>query len=193
MLVFAAYPSAEDIEDFKNVSYYINSNGYKPFFVSSLIPRRKEVIVKSRVLIVACINLVFNLICGMLAMVLCTICMLAAVKKATSSSKSMRLQNQLQKLLFVQFLIPFICIQVPFFTCCLGPLVQLEITGTDTGSVADYLPFLFAWPPALNPAAVLYFVRDLWTPVRHFLFSSRVEPVAVSKVSITQKPPAVTK
>ncbi|CAJ0602176.1 unnamed protein product [Cylicocyclus nassatus] len=111
MLVFAAYPTEQDIEEFKNLAYHINTNGFSPFFVASLYPEGEEEFTQSRVLIAACVNLVFNLIC--------------------------------------------------------------EITG-----LANFLPFLFAWSPVLNPAAVLYFVRELWRPLQKLLPFSKVVPIA---------------
>uniref|UniRef100_A0A0N4W7S0 G_PROTEIN_RECEP_F1_2 domain-containing protein n=1 Tax=Haemonchus placei TaxID=6290 RepID=A0A0N4W7S0_HAEPC len=37
-----------------------------------------------------------------------------------------------------------------------------------TDRIADYLPFLFAWSPVLNPIVVMYFVKDL-RPGRNLL------------------------
>ncbi|KAK6030613.1 hypothetical protein OSTOST_03244 [Ostertagia ostertagi] len=54
-----------------------------------------------------------------------------------------------------QSLIPFLFIHVPFYLCVLAPLVHV-----DTGVASDFLPFLFAWSPAINPLIVMYFVRD---------------------------------
>lgn len=67
----------------------------------------------------------------------------------------MQLQRQLQKSLVIQFIIPFLFIQLPFCSCCLAPLFQIE-----TGVLADFLPFLFSWSPVLNAIAVMYFVKD---------------------------------
>ncbi|EPB77011.1 hypothetical protein ANCCEY_03919 [Ancylostoma ceylanicum] len=79
---------------------------------------------------------------------------LEAVKKNVSS-KLRHLQIEVYRSLIAQFTVPFLLIHLPFYLCVLAPLVRVR-----TGVVSDYLPFLFAWSPAINPIVVLYFVRD---------------------------------
>ncbi|KIH42650.1 hypothetical protein ANCDUO_27363, partial [Ancylostoma duodenale] len=150
MLIFASYPNADDITEFKDIAFQINLNAYRAFLVACLDPQRDEEAARAAVLVAACANLMLILVCSLLAMIICSRLMVSAVKEAVSSQRAMRLQQQLQKTLVFQFVIPFVFIHIPFCLCCIAPLLQLE-----TGVLADILPFLFAWSPALNPIVVL--------------------------------------
>ncbi|VDO28273.1 unnamed protein product [Haemonchus placei] len=76
----------------------------------------------------------------------------------------------------LQFTIPFLYIQIPFCLCCLAPLLRME-----TDRIADYLPFLFAWSPVLNPIVVMYFVKDLRPSRKLLSFKSNSNAAEFSK------------
>ncbi|KAL6737237.1 hypothetical protein Aduo_010897 [Ancylostoma duodenale] len=178
MLIFASYPNADDITEFKDIAFQINLNAYRAFLVACLDPQRDEEAARAAVLVAACANLMLILVCSLLAMIICSRLMVSAVKEAVSSQRAMRLQQQLQKTLVFQFVIPFVFIHIPFCLCCIAPFLQLE-----TGVLADILPFLFAWSPALNPIVVLYFARDLHFHLRSLFCLSRILPLLGDKTS----------
>ncbi|EPB78120.1 hypothetical protein ANCCEY_02760 [Ancylostoma ceylanicum] len=102
MLIFASYPSADDITEFKDIAFQINLNAYRAFLVACLNPQRDEEVARAAVLVAACANLMLILVCSLLAMIICSRLMVTAVKEAVSSQRAMRLQQQLQKTLTFQ-------------------------------------------------------------------------------------------
>uniref|UniRef100_A0A7I4YP60 G_PROTEIN_RECEP_F1_2 domain-containing protein n=1 Tax=Haemonchus contortus TaxID=6289 RepID=A0A7I4YP60_HAECO len=168
MLCVSAYPDAEDYSHFDPIALRLYLNEPRAYLVASLRAKEHdEDAFQSSLLQAACIYLVCILFISLLTMLICSRLIMVAVKRASSQSSS-RLQNQALKVLLVQFAIPFLFIQIPFCACCLAPLLQME-----TDRISDYLPFLFAWSPVLNPIAVMCFVKDLRPSKKCLLFMSR--------------------
>ncbi|EPB78119.1 7TM chemoreceptor [Ancylostoma ceylanicum] len=156
LLGFAAWPSPKDVRAFQNIAFRINTNTTKSFLVASLAPNvgdrnRPLSALKSTILLVSVFYLTIVLIVSVAAMIFCSHHIFVAVRQATSR-KTKRQQQQLHRLLIVQCIIPFIFVHMPFYLCCLAPLFKF-----DTGVVADYLPILFSWSPAINPLVVMTF------------------------------------
>ncbi|EFP07241.1 hypothetical protein CRE_13548 [Caenorhabditis remanei] len=79
---------------------------------------------------------------------------MARKKKSITSQQSVKSQKQLNLLLMVQFIFPFITIHIPFFTAFILPYLDIEFK-----ILSSNLPYLFAWCPAINPILVICMVK----------------------------------
>ncbi|XGW26142.1 hypothetical protein V3C99_007055, partial [Haemonchus contortus] len=164
MLIISAYPDVHELAYFDDIALHLYLNEPRAYLVASFRPREDaEDMAQSRMLMASCIYLVCILFCSLSTMLICSRLIVVTVKRNSNEGSSC-LQSQVLKVLLVQFTIPFLFIQIPFCLCCLAPLFRME-----TDRMADYLPFLFAWTPVLNPIVVMYFVKDL-RPSRKLLF-----------------------
>uniref|UniRef100_A0A7I4YNQ1 G protein-coupled receptor n=1 Tax=Haemonchus contortus TaxID=6289 RepID=A0A7I4YNQ1_HAECO len=168
MLIICAYPDAHELAYFDNIALHLYLNEPRAYLVASFQPRDDaEAMAQAQILTACCILLLCILLCNLLTMLICSRSIVVTVKR-TSNERSSRLQSQVFKVLLVQFTIPFLFIQIPFCVCCLAPLFRME-----TDRMADYLPFLFAWSPVLNPIVVMYFVKDLRPSRKLLIFKSK--------------------
>ncbi|CAP37188.2 Protein CBG20082 [Caenorhabditis briggsae] len=85
-------------------------------------------------------------------------------KKSVTTQQSLKSQKQLNLLLMVQFIFPFITIHIPFYTAFILPYADIEFT-----ILSSNLPYLFSWCPAINPILVICMVKN----VRDTLLGSR--------------------
>ncbi|KAL6737144.1 hypothetical protein Aduo_010814 [Ancylostoma duodenale] len=170
MLCYASWPTEFDLKFFKDIAYEINVKRTTDFLVASL-EKKGDIWVQlqSYAMVAVSIYLVFLMLITLGIMIYCTRSIIQAVKKNVSS-KLRHLQVEVYRSLIAQFTVPFLLIHLPFYLCVLAPLVRLR-----TGVVSDYLPFLFAWSPAINPIVVLYFVREYRRYLLSILWPRREE------------------
>ncbi|KAL6737143.1 hypothetical protein Aduo_010813 [Ancylostoma duodenale] len=152
---FASWPTAFDLVFFDEIAININVQRNTTYLVATL---HKEGTVydaiQSTAMLIGAIYLIAVMICALIIMLYCTRRIVEAARQSCNE-KTRRLQMQLYKTLVAQFLIPFVFIHIPFYLSIIAPLFDIS-----TGSFSNYLPFLFAWCPAINPLVILYFVRD---------------------------------
>ncbi|KAK6751969.1 hypothetical protein RB195_003407 [Necator americanus] len=194
MLNFAAYPSPEDIEYFSDIAYSINVNGYRAFLVASLTARfEADDVIKAHILIATCVNLVVILVCSLSAMIVCSRLMVHAVKDA-KSVRTVRLQNQLQKSLLIQFIIPFLFIQLPFCSCCLAPLLNLSMYkfGANCGIIAPTVSFIASILSILLNCLLIFVAHRRKSATiglyRYMIISSAAFDVCFSTVTLVASP-----
>ncbi|CAL2039843.1 unnamed protein product [Caenorhabditis brenneri] len=77
-------------------------------------------------------------------------------KKSINSQQSVKSQKQLNLLLMVQFIFPFITIHIPFYTAFILPYLDIEFK-----ILSSNLPYLFSWCPAINPILVICMVKNV--------------------------------
>ncbi|CAI2351901.1 unnamed protein product [Caenorhabditis sp. 36 PRJEB53466] len=77
-------------------------------------------------------------------------------KKKTMTSQSVKSQRQLNLLLLVQFLFPFVTIHIPFYTAFILPYMDIEFK-----FLSAHLPYLFSWCPAISPILILLMVKNV--------------------------------
>ncbi|CAO4373278.1 unnamed protein product [Caenorhabditis nigoni] len=77
------------------------------------------------------------------------------MKKKTSISNQ-KSQKQLNLLLFVQFIFPFITIHIPFYVAFILPFADIEFS-----NLSSKLPYMFAWCPAINPMLVICMIKSI--------------------------------
>ncbi|PIC33174.1 hypothetical protein B9Z55_013252 [Caenorhabditis nigoni] len=73
-----------------------------------------------------------------------------------ASSASQKSQEQLNKALLLQFILPFITIHIPFYIVVVFPFF-----GIAWRTFADRIFFLFCWCPAMNPILVMLLVKKI--------------------------------
>ncbi|CAO4373265.1 unnamed protein product [Caenorhabditis nigoni] len=73
-----------------------------------------------------------------------------------ASSASQKSQEQLNKALLLQFILPFITIHIPFYIVVVFPFF-----GIAWRTFADRIFFLFCWCPAMNPIFVMLLVKKI--------------------------------
>ncbi|EYB94662.1 hypothetical protein Y032_0168g160 [Ancylostoma ceylanicum] len=155
VVCFASWPTAFDLAFFDEIAVNINVQRNTTYLVATL---QKDGTVydaiQSTAMLIGAIYLIAIMICALVIMLYCTRRIVEAARQSCNE-KTRRLQMQLYKTLVAQFLIPFIFIHIPFYLSIIAPLFDIS-----TGSFSNYLPFLFAWCPAINPLVILYFVRD---------------------------------
>lgn len=155
MLCFAAWPTETDRILFDKIAFNINVNWNSTYLVASFHKNITEFDkAQGSTLVAVSVYLILVLVVALTLMVFCTTAIVKAVQKS-ANEKTRRLQIQLYRTSIAQFVIPFCSVHVPFYVCVLAPLIELS-----TGEISNYLPFLFVWSTAINPLAVLFFVRD---------------------------------
>ncbi|EFP04930.1 hypothetical protein CRE_10702 [Caenorhabditis remanei] len=97
----------------------------------------------------------FAMIFSLFVVIVCFIHMQFTMKKKNSMSNK-KSQKQLNLLLFVQFIFPFITIHIPFYTAFILPYLDLEYN-----DLSSKLPFMFAWCPAINPILVICMIKNV--------------------------------
>ncbi|EFP07208.1 hypothetical protein CRE_13553 [Caenorhabditis remanei] len=94
---------------------------------------------------------------SIITVILCTVYIQKQMKiRFIASSNSKKSQEQLNKALLLQFILPFITIHIPFYI-----VVVLPFFGIAWRNFADRIFFLFCWCPAINPILVILLVKKI--------------------------------
>ncbi|EGT36147.1 hypothetical protein CAEBREN_12431 [Caenorhabditis brenneri] len=109
----------------------------------------------------------FAMISSLIVVIVCFVHMQFQMKKKDSISNQ-KSQKQLNLLLFVQFIFPFITIHIPFYTAFIFPYLDVEFN-----NLSSKLPYLFAWCPAINPILVICMIKN----VRDILLKRKGPPL----------------
>ncbi|PIC33186.1 hypothetical protein B9Z55_013259 [Caenorhabditis nigoni] len=103
-----------------------------------------------------CTGFIFSaMFLSLIVVIVCFIRMQITMKKKTSISNQ-KSQKQLNLLLFVQFIFPFITIHIPFYVAFILPFVDIEFS-----NLSSKLPYMFAWCPAINPILVICMIKSI--------------------------------
>ncbi|CAP37187.1 Protein CBG20081 [Caenorhabditis briggsae] len=103
-----------------------------------------------------CTGFIFSaMFLSLIVVILCSIKMQITMKKKTSISNQ-KSQKQLNLLLFVQFIFPFITIHIPFYVAFILPFADIEFN-----NLSSKLPYMFAWCPAINPILVICMIKSI--------------------------------
>ncbi|CAD6190265.1 unnamed protein product [Caenorhabditis auriculariae] len=102
-------------------------------------------------------------------------------QSSTATKKTRDLQKQLFKALVVQTVIPVIFMYIPVSILFISPFFELEI-----GAATSFVAVTLALYPALDPLAVIYFVRDYRNAVAQWLctprkYTQNIGPTPVSE------------
>ncbi|CAO4373273.1 unnamed protein product [Caenorhabditis nigoni] len=97
----------------------------------------------------------FAMFSSLIVVIVCFIKMQVSRKKKTSISNQ-KSQKQLNLLLFVQFIFPFITIHIPFYVAFILPFADIEFS-----TLSSKLPYMFAWCPAINPILVICMIKSI--------------------------------
>ncbi|CAI5449763.1 unnamed protein product [Caenorhabditis angaria] len=159
ILVTIGYiPSDYDLKISLNIVYYINGEGDAAFLIA---PMNAYSITSGayRIDFSSLICTIFILTVLLLAVIIVIISRFQIeflMKAKLQSVNSLKAQKQLNRVLLLQFALPFLTIHIPFYICFILPFIDLE-----NATMSNYLPFLFSWCPAINPILIIFSVRSI--------------------------------